>query len=478
MKRFKELLIEITMNNPGVMFLFEGKGTFGVKAHGGNMKNYLSKYLGLVESNELDTFLNTPGQTIDLPYNHPPSDGTKRTGPEYGTILKRKRKKGVNKTIPLEDQHITTLHNINGMIHASGPNISASAGAAGAEILAPTIPLNKLHKPTTGANNGWKFQDAVVKLFNKFKTTRNATSGGGGTDADLKMQVNREETTPNTNVYKTDNISIPTITIHSTRSGDSTTQKTVKHTKNIEIKLSADSVVLSQSVLHDDPAIGWHSPDHYESDPQHAVTRRLLKTIKDHTGTTKFLDYIKKTIGSRNKIQTTHKTTIIPQPFSEESENLKDAQEHLASKNDFLIIGPSVYTLNPEIHDEFRSRGIPSTMLHHEENIDEGKSKLLARAKNRKSGNVDVSMRFTRLHPSEAVLSPSYLKHLSNYSASLKKSGGTGNNTSEKMAEFHEILREFIPEKRFAAAVAQVDSIKTARELREKEKAKKSDNIS
>jgi hypothetical protein len=75
MKRFKELLTEITMNNPGVMFLLEGRGTLPVKAHGGDMKDYLRKYLGLVEPEELHTFLTTPGQTIDLPYNDPPSDG-------------------------------------------------------------------------------------------------------------------------------------------------------------------------------------------------------------------------------------------------------------------------------------------------------------------------------------------------------------------------------------------------------------------
>jgi hypothetical protein len=468
MKRFKQLLTEITMNNPGVIFLLEGTGTFGVKSNGGDMENYLSKYLGLVEPKELRTFLTTPGQTIDLPYNDPPVDGTTRTGPEYGIILNRKHEKGVAKNKPLVGQHITTLHNINGMIHASGPNIVDSDGA---EILAPTIPLNKLHKPTAGENNGWKFQDAVVKLFNKFKTTRGARSGGGGKDADLQIEVKRNVATPEVRKFENNDPDLggPLIA-HSTLSGDSNTQKTVKHLKNIEIKLNAGAVVLSQSVLHehDDPAIGWHSPDKYENDPQHEVTRRLLKTIKDHTGTTKFLDHIKNTIGNKNKIRTTPKTTIIPQPFSEESKNLKDAQEHLASKNDFLIIGPSVYTLNPEIHEEFRSRGIPSTMLHHDENENEGKFKLLARAKNRKSGNVDVSMRLTSLHPSEAVLSPSYLKHLSNYSNSLKKSGGTGNNTSEKMDEFHKILRDHIPEKTFTAAEEQAAKVKTARELKEK----------
>jgi hypothetical protein len=471
MKRFKQLLTEITMNNPGVMFLLEGRGTFGVKANGGSMKNYLSKYLGLVESNELDTFLTTPGQTIDLPYNDPPSDGSTRTGHEYGTILNHKRKKGAPENVPLSTVHITTLHNINGMIHASGPDILDSAGGA---ILAPTIPLNKLHKPTEEENKGWKFQDAIVNLFNKSKTTRGAISGGGGTDADLQMTVKRDEVTPKKTVYKTNNPDAETLTIHSTESQNRDTQRTVKHSKAIEIKLNKDAVVLSQSVLHYHPEKGWHSPDKYENDPRMTVTRRLLKTIKDSTGTTKFLDHIKDKIGNRNNILTTPKSTIIPQPFSEESENLKDAQDHLASKNDFLIIGPSVYTLNPEIHKEFRSRGIPSTMLHHDENINEGKTKLLARAKNRKSGNVDVSMRFTSLHPSEAVLSPSYLKHLSNYSDSLGKSGGTGNHTSENMAEFHKILRDFIPEKTFKAAEAQAATVKTDRETKAREVKKNS----
>lgn len=465
MKRFKELLTEITMNNPSVMFLLEGRGTLPVKAHGGNMKDYLRKYLGLVEPEELHTFLTTPGQTIDLPYNDPPQDGTTRTGHEYGIILYLKRGKSDPTNQPLVSQHITTLHNIDGMIHASGPPVKDDAGNL---IAAPTIPLNKLHKPTGGAwnsgepNNGWKFQDAIVKLFDKFKTTRHGKSGGGGKEPDATLIVKRNEVTPQKNKYNG-------VVIHSTNNKGSKDIKTVKHLKKIEIKLNAGAVVLSQSVLHehDDPAIGWHSPDKYENDPQHEVTRRLLKTIRDSTGTTRFLDHIKNTIGNRNKILTTPKTTIIPQPFSEESENLKDAQEHLASKNDFLIIGPSVYTLNPEIHEEFRSRGIPSTMLHHDENENEGKFKLLARAKNRKSGNVDVSMRFTDLHPSEAVLSPSYIQHLNNYTNSLEKSGGTGNQTSEKMAEFHKILRDYIPEKTFAAAEAQAAEVKTARELKE-----------
>ena len=471
MKRFKELLTEITMNNPGVMFLLEGRGKLPVQTHGGKMKHYLRKYLGLVEPKELRTFLTTPGQTIDLPYNDPPQDGTARTGPEYGIYLNRKREKGESTNQPSVPQNITTLHNIDGMIHASGPPVKDSDGNT---ILLPTIPLNKLHKPTGGPwfsgepNNGWKFQDAVVKLFNKFKTTRGARSGGGGKDADLQIEVKRNVATPEVRKFENNDPDLEgPLEAKVTMSGNSDTQKTVKHLKNIEIKLNAGAVVLSQSVLHDHPEIGWHSPNKYENDPQHAVTRRLLKTIRDSTGTTSFLDHIKNTIGNRNKIRTTPPKTIIPQPFSEESENLEDAQEHLASKNDFLIIGPSVYTLNPEIHEEFRNRGIPSTMLHHEENVNEGKSKLLARAKNRKSGNVDVSMRFTSLHPSEAVLSPSYLKHLSNYSASLIKSGGTGNNTSEKMAEFHKILRDYIPEKTFAAAEAQAAKVKTARELKE-----------
>ena len=483
MKRFKELLTEITMNNPGVMFLLEGRGMLPVKASGGNMKDYLSKYLGLVEPEELHTFLTTPGQTIDLPYNDPPSDGSPRTGPEYGIYLHLKRGKSDPTNQPSVPQHITTLHNIDGMIHASGPDVVDSAGV---KILAPTIPLNKLHKPTgepwhSGQlNNGWKFQHAIVKLLNIFKTTRRGKSGGGGTAADAQLTIKRNVVTPQKNKYNSG------VVIHSTNDKGSKDIKTVKHLKNIEIKLNAGAVVLSQSVLHehDDPAIGWHSPDEYENDPQHAVTRRLLETIKDSRGTTKFLDHIKNIIGDRNKILTTPKKTIIPQPSSEESENLKDAQEHLASKNDFLIIGPSVYTLNPEIHEEFRSRGIPSTMLHHDENENEGKFKLLARAKNRKSGNVDVSMRFTSLHPSEAVLSPSYIQHLNNYTASLERSGGTGNQTPEKMAEFHKILRDYIPEKTFTAAEAQAAKVKTARVLKEKQKAlaeqeaKNSGNIS
>jgi hypothetical protein len=488
MKRFKELLTEITMNNPGVMFLLEGRGTLPVKAHGGDMKDYLRKYLGLVEPEELHTFLTTPGQTIDLPYNDPPSDGSPRTSPENGIILHLKRGKGDPTNQPLVPQHITTLHNINGMIHASGPDVVDSAGV---KILAPTIPLNKLHKPTGepwhsgGLNNGWKFQDAIVKLLNTFETTRRGKSGGGGTDPDAQLTIKRNVVTPEVREYKNNDKDLGgSLNARLTVSGNPDTQKTVKHLKNIEIKLNAGAVVLSQSVLHYHPEKGWHSPDKYKNDPQHGVTRRLLEKIRDSTGTTRFLDHIKNIIGDRKKILTTPKTTIIPQPFSEESENLKDAQEHLASKNDFLIIGPSVYTLNPEIHDEFRSRGIPSTMLHHDENINEGKTKLLARAKNRKSGNVDVSMRFTSLHPSEAVLSPSYIQHLNNYTASLERSGGTGNQTPEKMAEFHKILRDYIPEKTFTAAEAQAAKVKTARVLKEKQKAlaeqeaKNSGNIS
>lgn len=490
MKRFKELLTEITMNNPGVMFLLEGRGTLPLKAGGDNMKDYLRKYLGLVEPEELHTFLTTPGQTIDLPYNDPPQDGSTRTGPENGIILHRKRGKSDPTNQPLVPQHITTLHNIDGMIHASGPDVVDSAGV---KILAPTIPLNKLHKPTgelwhSGEpNNGWKFQDAIVKLFNKFKTTRHGKSGGGGKEPDAQLIVKRNESTPEVREYTNNDPDLGgSLKASLTVSGNPDTQKTVKHLKNIEIKLNAGAVVLSQSVLHehDDPAIGWHSPDKYENDPQHEVTRKLLETIRDSTRTTKFLDHIKNIIGDRNKILTTPKKTIIAQPSSEESENLKDAQKHLASKNDFLIIGPSVYTLNPEIHEEFRSRGIPSTMLHHDENENEGKFKLLARAKNRKSGNVDVSMRFTDLHPSEAVLSPSYIQHLNNYTARLERSGGTGNQTPEKMAEFHKILRDYIPEKTFTAAETQAAKVKTARVLKEKQKAlaeqeaKNSGNIS
>ena len=466
MKRFKQLLTEITMNNPGVMFLLEGRGTFGVEAKGKFMKKYLNKYFKLPHGDELNTFLTSPGQTIELPKNAAPSDGSERKveDPEYGIFLNRKREKTETIGGGLKNHNITTLHNINGMIHASGPHVVDHAGNL---IAAPTIPLNKLHKPTGGAwnsgepNNGWKFQDAIVKLLNKFKTTRHGKSGGGGKEPDATLIVKRNEVTPQKNKYNGG------VVIHSTNNKGSKDIKTVKHLKKIEIKLNAGAVVLSQSVLHYDPLIGWHSPDKYKNDPQHEVTRRLLTTIRDSTGTTGFLDHIKNTIGNMNKILTTPNTTIIPQPFSEESENLKDAQEHLASKNDFLIVGPAVYTLNPEIHEEFRSRGIPSTMLHHDENVNEGKFKLLARAKNRKSGNVDVSMRFTDLHPSEAVLSPSYIQHLNNYTNSPEKSGGTGNQTSEKMAEFHKILRDYIPEKTFAAAEAQAAEVKTARELKE-----------
>ena len=461
MKRFKQLLTEITMNNPGVMFLLEGRGTFGVEAKGKFMKKYLNKYFKLPHGDELNTFLTSPGQTIELPKNAAPSDGSERKveDPEYGIFLNRKREKTETIGGGLKNHNITTLHNIGGMIHASGPG-----------IINP-IPLNTLHKPTKngGQTKGHKFENAIADVFNKFKVTEHARPGGPGRAKDFTLKIKRTTENPSTSTFKTGDLNVGDLTAHAVKDQGNANITTDRTPKDIEIKLNKDDVVLSQLTLNHDPSKGgWHSPDEQKTDPRMKVTRRLLQSTA-HPNGKNFLDHINATYKSSQDIKAAYNhdpNHTIPQHDSMESTNLRDAQEHLASKNDFLIVGPAVYTLNPEIHAELRRRGIPSTMLHHDENENEGKFVLHSRIKEPTTGNVNISMRFTSLHPSEAVLSPTYLKHLRNYVESAKKEGGTTPNLTE-ISDFEKIIENHIPKRKMRKALADAIIVKTTRELKE-----------
>lgn len=442
MKRFKQLLTEITMNNPSVMFLLEGRGTFGLETTGKKVEYHLGKYLGLEDQTAVKSFLQTPGSEIQLP---------------RAVNLKGKILKGSNED---NTEHIIDkLHNINGDIHASGPELSSP------------IKLNTLHKPSKngGRTKGHKFEDAIADVFNKFGVTKHARPGGPGTAKDFTLKIKRILEYPSTTIYDTKNSNIGDLTAHSVNNQGNVNISTTRTPKDIEIKLNKHDVVLSQLTLnHDLLRDGWHSPDWQKTDPRMTVTRRLLQSTT-HPNGRNFLDHINATYGSSQDIKDAYiknPKLRLKQHNSVESTNLEDAQEHLASKNDFLIVGPAVYTLNPEIHAELRRRGIPSTMLHHEENENEGKFVLHSRIKEPSTGNVNISMRFTSLHPSEAVLSPTYLKHLRNYVESATKEGGTTPNLTE-ISDFEKIMENHIPKRRMRKALADAIIVKTARELKE-----------
>jgi hypothetical protein len=392
MKRFKELLIEITMNNPGVMFLLEGnRGHFNLNINTGDMLRHLTTYLPMSLAN-VDELKENKTHTLETPLTLRYHSSHEKSGEDFL----------IHKLVLDEKNNISVVN------HAG-----------------EQVQLNKIEKPSKTYNEGLLHELRISRILKHYGIARRDSIVAGSGDAVDAMGTQKKYTeTPTKQINKTQWGDFET---GHAESGDSEHQYTVKKEHAFEVKEAPGKVVLSQLTLNYKPEDKkWFIPT--STDPKMDVTSRLLTdrrfahknypnvtlldTINSGTSNPGFLNIggIYGSNESHKQIYATpqfntngsQKRNVsgkplfqeIPQHDSLPSTNLAEAQEHLAKKSDFLIVGTHLYTLNPKIHEELKSRKIPSIMLSHPENQKEGTFKLHTRVKSSSSGNVNVSMRF------------------------------------------------------------------------------------
>ena len=393
MKRFKQLLTEITMNNPSVMFLLEGKkrGHFNLNIKTGDMLRHLTTYLPMSLAN-IDELKQNKTHTLETPLALPYHSSHEKSGEDFL----------IHKLVLDEKNNISVVN------HAG-----------------EQVPLNKIEKPSKTDNQGLLHELRTSRILKHYGISRRDSIAAGSGDAVDVMGTQKKYT--ETPTEQTDETEWGPFKTGHAKSGDSDHQYTVKNQHAFEVKEAPGKVVLSQLTLNYKPEDKkWFIPT--STDPKMEVTSRLLTdrrfahknypnvtlldTINSGTSNPGLLNSggIYGSNESHKQIYATPQTNTngsqkrnvsgkplfheIPQHDSLPSTNLDEAQEHLAKKSDFLIVGTHLYTLNPEIHKELKSRKIPSIMLSHPENQKEGTFKLHTRVKSSSSGNVNVSMRF------------------------------------------------------------------------------------
>lgn len=395
MKRFKQLLTEITMNNPGVMFLLEGSGHYALnfKPGGGIPARHLAHFgihdvpaFTLATKHELETPL-----TFKI---HP--DHESRGGEDFQI-------KEIKMGTPSRYGH---------------PLIAV--GSDGTEI-----PLNMIQKNTKAENEGHLHELRISRILKHYGIARRDSIAAGSSDgADVESERRQRRETPTEQTDKTEWDVFKTSHIES---GEPNHQYIVKTKHAFEVKKDKNIVFYQRTLNYNHDRFKWFIPK--TNDSKFDVPDRQLKDPKfghpNFPGLS-LLDAINSGIskpGSLNidgiygsnishqqiyakpqmhngkpKLTKSGKPLFqeIPQHDSLPSTDLDEAQEHLAKKSDFLIIGTQLYTLNPEIHEALKSRNIPSIMLSHSDNEKEGTFNLHTRVKNSESGNVNVSMRVNK----------------------------------------------------------------------------------
>ena len=395
MKRFKQLLTEITMNNPGVMFLLEGSGHYALnlKTGGGIPARHLAHF-GI---HDVPVFTTAGKHVLETPLTfkiHP--NHNKRGGEDFEI-----------KEIKL------------GTASKSGTALIA-VGSDGTEL-----PLNMIQKNTKAENEGHLHELRISRILKHYGIARRDSIAAGSSDAADVTGERRENT--ETPTEQTDETEHGPLVTSNLKSGNPENHFTAKTNHAFEVKKDNNVVFYQRTLNYNDVRSKWFIPE--TNDSKFDVPDRQLKDPKFghpdfpeislldaiNSGTSKpgslNTDGIYGSNISHQQIYATPRMSggkqmvtksgkplfqEIPQHDSLSSTNLKETQEHLAKKSDFLIIGTHLYTLNPEIHEALKSRNIPSIMLSHPENQKEGTFSLHTRVKNSESGNVNVSMRLNK----------------------------------------------------------------------------------
>ncbi len=389
MKRFKQLLTEITMINTSVMFLLEARGSFKLNINTQGQRTRLTRYLPM-SIDSVAEFEKNKIHTLETPLTLRYHSSHKKSGEDFS----------IHKLVLDEKNNISVVND------------------AGEQV-----PLNKIEKPTGGENEGHLHELRLSRVLKHYGIARrDSRVGGSGDGVDISGSQSQHTETPTDERHHSPWGEFSTSHV---QSGNPENLYTIKKQYGFEVKKSTSSVVLSQLTLNHVNG-KWVIPK--TTDPKMEVTARLLKDIRfahKHYPDVSLLDTINSGVSNPGTINTggiygsneshiksyatpqrnadgTQKRSKtgkplfqeIPQHDSLSSTDLSEAQEHLAKKSDFLIVGRHLYTLNSEVHGELRNRGIPSIMLSHPENENEGTIRLHTRVKNPSSGNVNVSMRF------------------------------------------------------------------------------------
>jgi hypothetical protein len=395
MKRFKQLLTEITMNNPGVMFLLEGSGHYALNLKSG--AGIPARHLAHFGIYDVPKFTLATKHELETPLTfkiHP--DHKSRGGEDFQI-------KEIKMGSPSRYGH---------------PLIAV--GSDGTEV-----PLNMIQKNTKAENEGHLHELRISRILKHYGIARRDSIAAGSSDrADVESERRQPRETPTEQTNQTQYGPFRTTNFES---GNPNHQFTVKTKHAFEVKKDKNVVFYQRTLKYNHDRSKWVIPE--TSDSKFDVPDRQLKDPKfghPNFPELSLLDAINSGISnpgflntngiygsniSHQRIYATPQMSAgkqkltksgkplfqeIPQHDSLPSTDLDQAQEHLAKKSDFLIIGTQLYTLNPEIHEALKSRNIPSIMLSHSDNKKEGTFNLHTRVKNSESGNVNVSMRLNK----------------------------------------------------------------------------------